>query len=379
MAEAFQFGAQRDVVVNLPVKDDSGVAIFGKDGLIAMVQVDDFQARRAQREQMRLKHALLVGTAVNQCGRGLPDSFRRRAPVFSGKPGDSAQLPAPSFSRESFARCHLALEKNSPIAVYLVYQSYRNRRLREVARFAASAPTPDIGVAAESVRDRGERAHQRAGAIPHDLHANANQQKGAEPQHDAHAAFTNHGSQTVGKGVANINTDGYKRGANHGGKTGKQISFQGMRQVCAERDGDGDRTRADDKGQGQRIKRVPKNILQIHFFLDVAGPVPFLFFVQHGPTVGNDHQTAAKLHDGNRDAEEVQDVRADHERRNEENKTVHGHLARKSAARWRRVAARERKKNGAAAERIDDRKERAQDQQYVLGRFEHLIAPRRRV
>src|SRR5215472_13155183 len=97
MAETLQFGAQREVVVNLPVKDDSGVAIFGKDGLIAMVQVDDFQARRAQREQMRLKHALLVGTAVNQCGRGLPDSFRRRAPVFSGKPGDSAQLPAPSF------------------------------------------------------------------------------------------------------------------------------------------------------------------------------------------------------------------------------------------------------------------------------------------
>src|SRR6516225_6762874 len=146
MAEAFQFGAQRDVVVNLPVKDDSGVAIFGKDGLIAMVQVDDFQARRAQREQMRLKHALLVGTAVNQCGRGLPDSFRRRAPVFSGKPGDSAQLPAPSFSRESFARCHLALEKNSPIAVYLVYQSYRNRRLREAAIPQSTSQRPRMSL-----------------------------------------------------------------------------------------------------------------------------------------------------------------------------------------------------------------------------------------
>src|SRR5438034_917606 len=130
MTQAFQFGAQREVVVNLPVKDNSAVAIFSKDGLIAGFQVDDFQARRAQREEIGLKHALLVGTAVNQCSRGLPDSFRRRAPIFSGKPGDSAQLPAPSLSREDLARCHLEFEKNSPLAVYPVYQPDRNRRLR---------------------------------------------------------------------------------------------------------------------------------------------------------------------------------------------------------------------------------------------------------
>ncbi len=47
MTQAFQFGAQREVVVNLPVKDNSAVAIFSKDGLIAGFQVDDFQARRA--------------------------------------------------------------------------------------------------------------------------------------------------------------------------------------------------------------------------------------------------------------------------------------------------------------------------------------------
>src|SRR5207253_1233935 len=84
------------------------------------------KARSAQREEIGLKHALLVGTAVNQCSRGLPDSFRRRAPIFSGKPGDSAQLPAPSLSREDLARCHLEFEKNSPLAVYPVYQPDRN-------------------------------------------------------------------------------------------------------------------------------------------------------------------------------------------------------------------------------------------------------------
>src|SRR5215472_70660 len=88
-----------------------------------------------------------------------------------------------------------------------------------------------LGVATESARDRGERAHQHAGAIPHDLHANANQEKGAEPQHDAHAAFTNHGSQAVGKGVANINTDGNKPEAKYCGKSVKQNSFKRMRSV----------------------------------------------------------------------------------------------------------------------------------------------------
>src|SRR5437879_13876318 len=103
------------------------------DGLIAVFQVDDFQARRAQREEIGLKHALLVGTAVNQCSRGLQDSFRRRAPIFSGKPGDSAQLPAPSLSREDLARCHLEFEKNSRLAVYPVNQPDHYRSLRRLS------------------------------------------------------------------------------------------------------------------------------------------------------------------------------------------------------------------------------------------------------
>ena len=95
MSQVFQFGAQLEVIVNLSVEDDPTIAVFGKNGLIAMIQVDDFQPRRAQRKKFGLKDALLVGPAVNQCGCCLPDSFRRCAPIFSGEPRNSAQRSAP--------------------------------------------------------------------------------------------------------------------------------------------------------------------------------------------------------------------------------------------------------------------------------------------
>ena len=36
------------MVVNLAIEDDSAVAVLGEDGLISLLQIDDFQARRAQ-------------------------------------------------------------------------------------------------------------------------------------------------------------------------------------------------------------------------------------------------------------------------------------------------------------------------------------------
>jgi hypothetical protein len=82
------------VIVNLSVEDNPAVAVFRQDGLIAVIQIDDFQSCRAQREEVRMKYALLVGSAMNE-GRGrLPDAFRWRAPVLSCKPGNSAQMLA---------------------------------------------------------------------------------------------------------------------------------------------------------------------------------------------------------------------------------------------------------------------------------------------
>ena len=93
--QVLQFGAQLEVVVNLSVEDDSSVAVFGQDGLIALSQVDDFQACCAQGKEIRLEDALLIGPAVDQRSGGLSDSFRRRAPTFSGESGNPTQCSSP--------------------------------------------------------------------------------------------------------------------------------------------------------------------------------------------------------------------------------------------------------------------------------------------
>jgi len=83
VATLFQFGSQLEVVVNLSVENDSAVAIFREDGLVAVIQVDDFEARGTQREKAGLKDALLIGAAMNERCGGLADTFRGRAPVLT--------------------------------------------------------------------------------------------------------------------------------------------------------------------------------------------------------------------------------------------------------------------------------------------------------
>ena len=79
---------------------------------------------------------------------------------------------------------------------------------------------------------------------------------------------------------------------------------------------------------------------------------------------------AANLHYGDGNAEEVKDVRTDQKRGDEQQETVHGHLSRQGAARRPWVVPCKRQEYRAAAERIDDGKKRAQDEQYVFCGFE---------
>src|SRR5262249_6749557 len=82
------------MIVDFAVEYDPAVAIVSKNGLITVVQIDDFQARRAQGKQVGVEYALLVRAAVHECGGRLPDSVRWRAPILGGGPGNSAQLSA---------------------------------------------------------------------------------------------------------------------------------------------------------------------------------------------------------------------------------------------------------------------------------------------
>ncbi len=95
MAALLQFPAQFQVIVDLAVKDDDGIAIRGYDGLIAAVDVDDLQARRAQRDGLGLKDALLIRAAMSESGNGTldaPGAARDRACVKPAMPHNSADL-----------------------------------------------------------------------------------------------------------------------------------------------------------------------------------------------------------------------------------------------------------------------------------------------
>ena len=66
MAALFQIPAQFQVIVDFAVKGDDGVAVLGQDGLIAALDVDNLEPRRAQRDGLGLKDALLIRAAMNE-------------------------------------------------------------------------------------------------------------------------------------------------------------------------------------------------------------------------------------------------------------------------------------------------------------------------
>src|SRR5207248_10882694 len=123
-----------------------------------------------------------------------------------------------------------------------------------------------------------------------------------------------------------------------------------MRLVGAERDGHGDGTWSNCERQCERVEGAAENIVGIHFFLDFWAAVPFLFAFEHGPAIRNDDETAADLHDGNGDSKEMQDVGADEEGGDQQNKTVESDLQRQDAAHGTKIVERQGGKDGTAAE-----------------------------
>jgi hypothetical protein len=64
VAARFEFRAHFQMVVNFAVEDDDGIAIRGENRLVAGIEVDDFQAGGAERDEVSLEHTLLVGAAM---------------------------------------------------------------------------------------------------------------------------------------------------------------------------------------------------------------------------------------------------------------------------------------------------------------------------
>jgi hypothetical protein len=92
MAKLFQLGADFEVVVDFPIEHDDGVAIGSRDGLIAVLEIDNFQACGAHRANGGLVNTQLVRSPVDQGRGGVPNAVRRWRPMFMSKTDNAAQI-----------------------------------------------------------------------------------------------------------------------------------------------------------------------------------------------------------------------------------------------------------------------------------------------
>src|SRR5580693_8014411 len=90
-----ELAAHLEMIVNFPVEDKRGVAIIANDGLVSALEINDFQACRAHRNNAGAKHSALVRPAMCQSGSGAFNALRFRRPVFMCKAGYPAQIQAP--------------------------------------------------------------------------------------------------------------------------------------------------------------------------------------------------------------------------------------------------------------------------------------------
>src|SRR5271156_1063709 len=87
--------------------------------------------------------------------------------------------------------------------------------------------------------------------------------------------------------------------------------------------------------------------------------------LQQRPSSRNDDQTSPNLHHGQRNPKKGEHVSPDKIRCNQQEKTVDGNAPGQCFSRFRRVFPGQRQKEGAAPERVYDRKERNENQKEI--------------
>ncbi len=94
MAAGFEFGAEFGMVVDLAVIDDgdllAGFGVDGVDGLVAVVEVDDFQAGIGEGDVRGLEGAEVIGSAMVEGCDDLADAPRFYGVIQRGKASDAA-------------------------------------------------------------------------------------------------------------------------------------------------------------------------------------------------------------------------------------------------------------------------------------------------
>ena len=80
------------MIIDFPIEHNHRVAVLSGNGLIAVLQIDNLEARGAHRAQTGLENAQLVWPAVDQSGSGVPNAIRRWRPIFMSKANNAAQI-----------------------------------------------------------------------------------------------------------------------------------------------------------------------------------------------------------------------------------------------------------------------------------------------
>ncbi len=91
IAKLLQFTAQFEMIIDFAVEDDDGVAIVRYYRLISAFDIDNLEARRAQRNGFGFKNSLLVRTAVDNAGHRLLNAPGHRGAMSVRKAGNAAQ------------------------------------------------------------------------------------------------------------------------------------------------------------------------------------------------------------------------------------------------------------------------------------------------
>jgi hypothetical protein len=83
------------VIINFAIENDHGVAIFGKDRLIAGRQINNLEASCTKGACSRSKYSLLVWSAMNQSIRCFPYTLLIRVPVLGCESNNAAHVSMP--------------------------------------------------------------------------------------------------------------------------------------------------------------------------------------------------------------------------------------------------------------------------------------------
>ena len=66
VAQSFQLAPDFEMVIDFAIEDDDRIAIFGKDRLVAVGEIDNLQPGGAQGTALGTENSLLIRAAMNK-------------------------------------------------------------------------------------------------------------------------------------------------------------------------------------------------------------------------------------------------------------------------------------------------------------------------